>query len=334
MNILITGGCGFIGSHVTKHFVKKYKNYTIFNLDNLTYSGTKKNLLDIENYKNYNFIKGDIKDKNLVGKIFNENNIERIIHLAAESHVDNSIDNPFIFAQTNIIGTLNLLDAFKKFVKSKNALFYSISTDEVYGALGKSGYFSETNNYDPSSPYSASKASSDHFVRAYGKTYNIPYVISNCSNNYGPNQHPEKLIPKTILNILSNNKIPVYGNGENVRDWLHVQDHVYAIDLIFHNCKIGESYNIGGDTELSNIDLVRLICQTMDKKLLKKSGESEKLINFIDDRKGHDYRYAIDCSKLKSNLNWKAKINFDQGIISTVDWYLSNKKWLNDIKIR
>ena len=309
--ILITGGAGFIGSHLVKHFVKKYTDYKIYNLDNLTYASNLKFLSDIESLQNYKFLKGDINDLNFLEQIFSKYLFDSVIHLAAESHVDRSIDNPSIFAQTNIIGTLNLLEKCKKYWGnfSKNNIFYHVSTDEVYGSLGEKGKFTEKTSYDPRSPYSASKASSDHFVRAYGETYNLPYYISNCSNNFGENQYPEKLIPVIINCIISNKNIPIYGNGKNIRDWLYVKDHVNAIDLIFHSGKLFQTYNIGTDNEWTNLDLVKLICSIMDKKLDLPQGNSETLIHYVLDRPGHDLRYAIDSSKLKNDLNWKSSRN-------------------------
>jgi dTDP-glucose 4,6-dehydratase len=331
--VLITGGAGFIGSHVIRLFVKKYPNYKIINLDKLTYAGNLENLKDIENEKNYKFVKGDICDEKLINKLFEKYNFDGVIHLAAESHVDRSILNPMQFIQTNIIGTVTLLNVAKKFWHNSNdKIFYHISTDEVYGSLDNDNeFFTEKTAYDPHSPYSAAKASSDHFVRAYHSTYKLPTVISNCSNNYGPNQFPEKLIPLVINNIKHNKTIPVYGKGENIRDWLYVEDHAKAIDLIFHSGKINETYNIGGSNEWKNIDLIRLICKIMDKKLDRKPGSSEKLINFVKDRAGHDIRYAIDSSKIKKELNWQPSISFEKGIEITVDWYLNNEQWLNNV---
>ncbi len=331
--ILITGGAGFIGSHVVGMFIKKYPNYKIYNLDKLTYAGNLANLKDIEDYPNYEFIKGDIVDDKFILKLFELYKFDGVIHLAAESHVDRSIANPTKFIYTNIIGTVNLLNAAKYIWKDniKGKRFYHISTDEVYGSLGKEGIFTETTAYDPHSPYSASKASSDHLVRAYHTTFNLPVVISNCSNNYGSYQFPEKLIPLSINNIKHNKPIPIYGKGLNVRDWLFVNDHANAIDLIFHKGKDGETYNIGGNNEWTNIDLIKKLCEIMDKKLGRKPGTSEKLITFVKDRAGHDLRYAIDSSKLQRELGWKPSINFDKGLEKTVDWYLNNEEWMNNI---
>jgi len=333
-NILITGGAGFIGSHAVRHFVKKYPGYKIVNLDKLTYAGNLENLKDIENADNYVFIRGDITDSELLESIFSEHNIDSVIHLAAESHVDRSIVSPMDFIQTNVVGTYTLLNAAKKFWLTTNNkqqttnLFYHISTDEVYGSLGATGYFTETTSYDPRSPYSASKASSDHLVMAYHHTYGLPVVITNCSNNYGPFQFPEKLIPLIIHNIVHNKPLPVYGKGENVRDWLFVQDHVEAMDAVFHKGKDGETYNIGGSNEWKNIDLVKKICSIMDGKLNRSAGNSEKLITFVKDRAGHDLRYAIDSSKIQKELGWKSAHRFEDGIELTVDWYLNNAEWL------
>jgi len=331
--VLITGAAGFIGSHVTRLFANKYPDYKIFNLDNLTYAGNLENLTDIENNDNYSFIKGDIVDEAFVHSLFIEHKFDGVIHLAAESHVDRSIDHPMDFINTNIIGTVNLLNAAKNIwgTSYKNKLFYHISTDEVYGSLGAEGYFTESTAYDPKSPYSASKASSDHLVRAYGNTYNLPFVISNCSNNYGPNQFPEKLIPLCINNILNKKPLPVYGKGENVRDWLFVEDHARAIDLIFHEGKLSNTYNIGGLNEWTNIDLVRLLCNIMDKKLERVNGESAQLITFVKDRSGHDLRYAIDASRISNELGWKPTVTFEQGIEKTIDWYLENLEWMERI---
>ena len=332
-SILITGGAGFIGSHVVRLFVNKYPEYQIINLDKLTYAGNLANLTDIEDKENYSFVKGDIVDAEFIGQLFEEHIIDGIIHLAAESHVDRSISNPIEFVMTNVVGTVNLLNAAKLQWKdnSEGKLFYHVSTDEVYGSLGEEGFFYENTNYDPHSPYSASKASSDHFVRAYHDTYKLPVVISNCSNNYGSFQFPEKLIPLAINNIKNNKPIPVYGKGENVRDWLWVEDHAKAIDTIFHSGKIGDTYNIGGFNEWKNIDLIKLLCNIMDNKLQREPGTSEKLISYVTDRAGHDLRYAIDASKLSNDLGWKPSLQFEEGLEKTVDWYLNNEDWLNNI---
>jgi dTDP-glucose 4,6-dehydratase len=332
-SVLITGGAGFIGSHVVRRFVKNYPDYLIVNADKLTYAGNLENLTDIEAEKNYTFEKIDIVNKQSVLHLFNKYTFDGVIHLAAESHVDRSITGPDEFVFTNIVGTVNLLNAALVNWKSafKGKLFYHISTDEVYGSLGKEGLFTEQTAYDPKSPYSASKASSDHMVRAYNHTFGIPTVISNCSNNYGPNQFPEKLIPLAINNIKNNNPIPVYGKGENIRDWLYVEDHASAIDLIFHHGNAGETYNIGGNNEWKNIDLILLLCRIMDKKLNRPSGTSEKLITYVKDRPGHDLRYAIDSSKLQKELGWSPIPEFTVGLEKTVEWYLNNKKWLENV---
>ncbi len=332
--ILITGGAGFIGSHVVRLFVNKYPEYTIVNLDKLTYAGNLENLKDIENKPNYHFIKGDICDEQLVDSLFEKYEFDGVIHLAAESHVDRSILNPMEFINTNIIGTVTLLNVAKKHWKDNmdDKKFYHISTDEVYGSLeDDKGFFTETTPYDPRSPYSAAKASSDHFVRAYYNTYGLPTVISNCSNNYGPNQFPEKLIPLSINNIKNNKPIPIYGKGENIRDWLYVEDHASAIDMVFHKGKINETYNIGGSNEWRNIDLIKLLCKVMDKKLGREPGTSEKLITFVKDRAGHDFRYAIDSSKIQKELGWKPTVNFEEGLEKTVDWYLQNQQWIDNV---
>ena len=331
--ILITGGAGFIGSHVVRRFVNKYPEYLIVNADKLTYAGNLENLTDIEKKKNYKFEKTDIVDKQSVLDLFDKYNFDGVIHLAAESHVDRSITGPDEFVFTNIVGTVNLLNAALKTWKNSfgEKLFYHISTDEVYGSLGKEGLFTEETAYDPKSPYSASKASSDHMVRAYNHTFGVPVIISNCSNNYGPNQFPEKLIPLAINNIKNNKPIPVYGKGENIRDWLYVEDHASAIDLIFHRGKVGETYNIGGNNEWKNLDLILLLCRIMDKKLNRVAGTSEKLITYVKDRPGHDLRYAIDSSKLQDELGWSPIPEFADGLEKTVEWYLSNIKWLERI---
>lgn len=333
MNILITGGAGFIGSHVVRRMVKNYPEHSIFNLDKLTYAGNLENLKDIENSSNYKFLKGDIVDETFVLQIFKEHCFDGVIHLAAESHVDRSIKDPLAFVRTNIIGTVNLLNAAREFWKDKKEgkRFYHVSTDEVYGTLGESGLFTESTSYDPNSPYSASKASSDHFVRAYGETYQLPYVITNCSNNYGPNHFPEKLIPLFINNIIEEKPLPVYGDGKYTRDWLFVEDHAVAIDLVFHKGKNHETYNIGGFNEWQNIDLVKLLCEIMDRKLGRPSGASENLINYVKDRPGHDLRYAIDANKINKELGWKPSVTFEQGLEKTVDWFLQNKEWLSSV---
>jgi dTDP-glucose 4,6-dehydratase len=331
--MLITGGAGFIGSHVVRLFVNNYPQYEIYNLDKLTYAGNLFNLNDIENKPNYYFIKADIVDGEHIMQLFEQHRFDAVIHLAAESHVDRSIANPMEFIMANIVGTVNLLNAAKFYWKDdfQNKRFYHISTDEVYGSLGDTGFFTEDTPYDPHSPYSASKAGSDHLVRAYHDTYNLPIVISNCSNNYGPNQFPEKLIPLFINNIRRNKPLPVYGKGDNVRDWLYVIDHARAIDVIFHKGKDGETYNIGGHNEWTNIDLIKLLCQVMDEKLDREKGSSEKLITYVKDRAGHDLRYAIDSSKLQRELGWVPSLQFEEGIRLTVDWYLNNQQWLDEV---
>lgn len=336
-NLLITGGAGFIGSHVVRRMVNKYAGYNIVNLDKLTYAGNLANLRDIENAPNYTFVKGDITDAAFINELFDKYQFDGVIHLAAESHVDRSISNPLEFVMTNVIGTVNLLNAAKKYWnahidgETKGKKFYHISTDEVYGTLGEEGLFTEETAYDPHSPYSASKASSDHFVRAYYDTYKLPALISNCSNNYGSFHFPEKLIPLAINNIKNMKPVPVYGKGENVRDWLFVEDHAAAIDLIFHEGKIGETYNIGGNNEWKNIDLIHLLCKIMDTKLNRTQGTSAGLITFVKDRAGHDLRYAIDSSKLQKELGWKPSLQFEEGLEKTVDWYLSNEEWLSNV---
>lgn len=332
--ILITGGAGFIGCHVVKKFVRDYPDYQIYNLDKLSYAGNLKNLIDIEDHPNYHFIKGDITDTAFLENLFHEYQFDAVIHLAAESHVDRSIEDPLDFVNTNVTGTVNLLNLAKNFWEStdyRGKLFYHVSTDEVYGSLGKEGFFTEDTPYDPQSPYSASKASSDHFVRAYYNTYSIPVVISNCSNNYGPNQFPEKLIPLFINNIRNNEPLPVYGKGENVRDWLYVVDHARAIDTIFHKGRVGDTYNVGGFNEWANIDLIKVICRAMDKKLGRKQGASEALITYVKDRPGHDLRYAIDASKIKNELGWEPSVQFEEGIALTIDWYLNNQQWMDEV---
>jgi dTDP-glucose 4,6-dehydratase len=334
MKILITGGAGFIGSHLVRLFVTKYPNYTIVNLDNLTYAGNLENIKDIENANNYTFEKGDITDLAFIQSLFNKYNFDKVIHLAAESHVDRSITEPLEFIKTNVLGTATLLQVAKEAWKRdfEGKLFYHVSTDEVYGSLGfDETMFLETTAYDPRSPYSASKASSDHFVRAYSHTYKMPIVISNCSNNYGSYQFPEKLIPLFINNILNKKPLPVYGEGINIRDWLWVEDHAKAIDIIFHNGKMGETYNIGGHNEWTNIDLIRVLCQLMDEKLGREKGSSEALITYVKDRAGHDLRYAIDASKLEKELGWKPSLQFEEGLSKTIDWYLENTNWLENV---
>ena len=332
-NILVTGGAGFIGSHVIRHMVNQYPNYKIVNLDKLTYAGNLENLTDVEGSTNYEFVKGDIYDAPFLDELFDNYAFDGVIHLAAESHVDRSITDPNEFIKTNVVGTVNLLNVAKNYWQEnyEGKLFYHVSTDEVYGSLGAEGYFTEETPYDPKSPYSASKASSDHMVRAYYNTYGLPVIISNCSNNYGPNQFPEKLIPLFINNIKNNRNLPVYGKGENIRDWLYVEDHAKAIDLIYHQGRLGETYNIGGDNEWKNIDLIRKLCEIMDQKLDRTPGTSTELITFVKDRAGHDMRYAIDCSKLKDELGWKQEVSFEEGLAKTVDWYLHNQEWLNHV---
>ena len=351
--ILVTGGAGFIGSHLVRLFVNKYSDYKIVNLDKLTYAGNLANLKDIENKPNYEFVKGDIVDATFINELFTQYKFDSVIHLAAESHVDRSISNPLEFVMTNVIGTVNLLNAAKSNWLNPTTnnqqpttnnqqpatnnqqlttnRFYHVSTDEVYGSLGETGLFTETTAYDPHSPYSASKASSDHFVRAYHDTYGLDIVISNCSNNYGSYHFPEKLIPLSIYNIKNNKSIPIYGKGENIRDWLFVEDHARAIDVIFHNAKSGSTYNIGGHNEWTNIDLIRLLCKVMDKKLNRAEGTSAQLITYVKDRAGHDLRYAIDSSKLQNDLGWKPSLQFEEGLEKTVNWYLSNEEWLNNV---
>lgn len=331
--ILITGGAGFIGSHVVRNFIENYPKAHIYNLDALTYAGNLENLKDIEHEKNYTFLKGNINDGEEMHRLFETHQFDTVIHLAAESHVDRSISDPLAFARTNIMGTLHLLEAAKRFWGNslEDKLFYHISTDEVYGSLGATGLFIETTSYDPNSPYSASKASSDHFVRAYGETYKLPYIISNCSNNYGAYQFPEKLIPLFIYNIIQNKSLPVYGNGNYTRDWLYVVDHAKAIQLIVEKGRLGETYNIGGFNEWKNIDLVHLLCRQMNEKLGRATGTSEKLITFVKDRPGHDLRYAIDATKINRELGWKPSVTFEEGLSKTIDWYLENKEWMDHV---
>jgi dTDP-glucose 4,6-dehydratase len=330
--ILVTGGAGFIGSHVVRLFANKYPDYKIVNLDSLTYAGNLENLKDVERLPNYSFVKGDITDEAFIDQLFSNENFDAVIHLAAESHVDRSIMDPLSFVKTNILGTAVLLNAARKYWKSFDGkLFYHVSTDEVYGSLGETGFFTEQTPYDPHSPYSASKASSDHLVKAYFDTYLLPVVISNCSNNYGSHQFPEKLLPLMINNIVHSKPLPVYGKGDNVRDWLWVEDHARAIDVIFHKGKLGETYNIGGFNEWKNIDIVHLLCRIMDKKMNRSAGETAKLITFVKDRAGHDKRYAIDATKLNKELGWKPSLQFEEGLDKTIDWYLANGEWINNV---
>lgn len=330
--ILVTGGAGFIGSHVVRLFANKYPDYKIVNLDSLTYAGNLENLKDVERVPNYSFVKGDITDEAFIDQLFSNENFDAVIHLAAESHVDRSIMDPLSFVKTNILGTAVLLNAARKYWKSFDGkLFYHVSTDEVYGSLSETGFFTEQTPYDPHSPYSASKASSDHLVKAYFDTYQLPVVISNCSNNYGSHQFPEKLLPLMINNIVHSKPLPVYGKGDNVRDWLWVEDHARAIDVIFHKGKLGETYNIGGFNEWKNIDIVHLLCRIMDKKMNRSEGETAKLITFVKDRAGHDKRYAIDATKLNKELGWKPSLQFEEGLDKTIDWYLANGEWINNV---
>lgn len=331
--ILITGGAGFIGSHVVRLFVNKYADYQIYNLDALTYAGNLENLKDIDQAANYHFVKADIVDAEAINALFAEHQFTDVIHLAAESHVDRSIEDPLAFVRTNVIGTVNLLNAFRDTWKGNfdGKIFYHISTDEVYGTLGEIGLFMETTAYDPNSPYSASKASSDHFVRAYGETYGLPYIVTNCSNNYGPNQFPEKLIPLFIHNVKENKSLPVYGDGKYTRDWLFVIDHARAIDTVFHEGKLTETYNIGGFNEWQNIDLIKILIKIMDEKLGREPGTSESLITYVKDRPGHDRRYAIDANKINKELGWKPSVTFEEGLAKTIDWYLENEDWLTSV---
>lgn len=331
--VLITGGAGFIGSHVIRRFVRRYPCYRVVNFDKLTYAGNRKNVADLEECDNYTFVRGDICDANAVEALFRSHSVDHLIHLAAESHVDRSITGPMDFVMTNVVGTVNLLQTAKKYWTARGHLgrFYHISTDEVFGSLGPQGFFTEESPYSPNSPYAASKASSDLFVKAYGRTYGLSYLVSNCSNNYGPYQYPEKLIPLTIHHICKRRPIPIYGKGLNVRDWLYVEDHAEAIDLIFHRGETGQSYNIGGNEEWRNIDLVRLICRIMDQKLGRNEGESEELISFVRDRLGHDERYAINTKKLDTQLGWIPKTPFEEGLRRTIDWYLDNEQWIEGV---
>ncbi len=331
-NILITGGAGFIGSHLVRRMVRNYPDYRIVNVDKLTYAGNLENLRDVEDAPNYTFVKADICDEKAISRIFEEHKINAVVHLAAESHVDRSIADPLSFVQTNVLGTVTLLNIARHFWKDLSGKrFYHVSTDEVYGSLGQEGFFTETTPYDPRSPYSASKAGSDHFVRAYGHTYGLPVVISNCSNNYGSYQFPEKLLPLFIHNIVTGKALPVYGKGDNIRDWLWVEDHCAAIDLLFHKAKDGSTYNIGGWNEWKNIDLIHLLCRIMDQKLGRADGESAKLISYVTDRPGHDMRYAIDASQLEKDFGWKPSVTFEQGLEATVEWYLANPEWVNRV---
>jgi len=331
--VLITGGAGFIGSHVVRQFVNHYPEYRIINLDKLTYAGNLENLRGIENASNYEFVKGDITDLEFINKIFQEYKVDGVIHLAAESHVDRSITDPLLFVSTNVIGTANLLNACLSSWQDdfKDKRFYHVSTDEVFGSLPEGGVFNETTPYDPKSPYSASKAGADHLVRAYENTYGLPILITNCSNNYGPFQFPEKLLPLMIQNVRTNKPLPIYGKGENIRDWLYVIDHAVAIDLVYHKGNLGETYNIGGFNEWKNIDIVRLLCKMMDRKLDRAEGTSEKLISFVKDRPGHDLRYAIDASKINDQLGWEPSVSFETGLDLTIEWYLENTTWLDHV---